>query len=512
VLGPEFTSALLADVLGTSPAELAPALEELVDSDLVHREPPESRAVTFRFRHALIQEATYLGLLRAERRRLHAAAAAALEAASRDRLPEVAAVLGRYYAAAEDAGRAVHYLEMAGDHATDAFANYEAISSFSAALEVAQRQAPTMAADAVRLHAKLANVQWRIGRHDKAAVAFRAALQLGGSVDALQRAHLYTRLGRLELTDLQYDAAEAAFDAAEALLGDNPSGWDDATADQWLEMMIDGRAAIHVMRFDPDLLLATLERARPVLESRGTAARRHTFDRQVTMQELIRHRFRVGDADIARLHRSIEFAEQSGDEKDVGYALYFLGWALWLRGDLTEAQQQLEKALAMGERIGETHLLTMGLLVLTATALRRHDTEAVRALIPRALTAARTDVMYVALTMAAQTWLAWQDGHPDQVIALAGRLAEFDLGTLVSGARYRWLALFPLIAAQLQSGNAAAAVAAAREIVDPAQQLLPDELMAALDAALAAWDGGEAAAAEERLASALRLAHDLHFF
>ena len=99
-----------------------------------------------------------------------------------------------------------------------------------------------------------------------------------------------------------------------------------------------------------------------------------------------------------------------------------------------------------------------------------------------------------------------------EVIALAGRLAEFDLGTLISGARYRWLALFPLIAAQLQSGNPAAAIAAARQIVDPAQQLLPDELMAALDAALAAWDGGEATAAEERLASALRLAHELHFF
>ena len=340
-------------MLGTRPAELAPALDELVDSDLVHREPPESRADTFLFRHALIQEATYLGLLRAERRRLHAAAAAALEATSRDRLPEVAAVLGRYYAAAEDAERAVHYLEMAGDHATDAFANYEAISSFNAALAVARKDA-TMAADAVRLHAKLANVLWRIGRHDQAAAAFRAALQLGGSVDALQRAHLYTRLGRLELSDPQYEAAAAAFDAAEALLGDDPSGWDDATVDQWLEMMIDGRASIHSMRFEPDLLLATLERARPLLESRGTPARRHTFHRQVTMQELIRHRFRVGDADIARLRRSVELAEQTGDEKDVGYALYFLGWALWLRGDLTEAQQQLEKALAMGERIGET--------------------------------------------------------------------------------------------------------------------------------------------------------------
>ena len=512
VIGPRFTATLLAAVLGTRPAELGPALDELVDSDLVHPEPSQGHPDTFLFRHALIQEATYLGLLRAERRRLHAAAAAALEATHRDRLPEVAAVLGRYYAAADDAERAVHFLEMAGDHATDAFANYEAISSFSAALAVAQRQAPAMAADAVRLHAKLANVQWRIGRLDKAEAAFRAALELGGSVDALQRAHLHTRLGRLEMSNTQYEAAVAAFDAAEALLGDDPSGWDDATVDQWLEMMLDGRASIHSMRFEPDLMLATLERSRPLLESRGSPARRHTFHRQVTMQELIRHRFRVEDADIGRLRRSVELAEQTSDEKDVGYATYFLGWALWLRGDLTEAQQQLEKALKMGERIGERHLLLTSLLALILTALRRHDTEAVRTLIPQARTAAGKDGLYVALTVAAQAWLAWQDGRPDEVIRLAGRIAEFDLDALVTGGRYRWVNLFPLIAAQLRSGDTAAAVAAARQIVDPAQQLLPDDLMAALDAACAAWDRGEAGPAADGLADALRLAHELQFF
>ena len=512
VIGPRFTATLLAAVLGTRPAELGPALDELVDSDLVHREPSQGHPDRFLFRHALIQEATYLGLLRAERRSLHAATAAALEATHRDRLPEVAAVLGRYYTAADDAKRAVHFLEMAGDHATDAFANYEAISSFNAALALTQRNVATMGADTVRLYAKLANVLWRIGRHDETGAAFRAALELGGSVDALQRAHLHTRLGRLELGNARYEAAAANFDAAEELLGDDPSGWDDATVDQWLEMMIDGRAACYSMRFEPDLLLETLERARPLLQSRGTPARRHTFHRQVAMQKLIRHRFRVGDDDIARLRRSVELAEQTCDEKDVGYARYFLGWALWLRGDLTESQQELEQALALGKRIGERHLLLYSLLVLIVTALRQHDTEAVRTLIPRATAAAGKDTVYVALTTAARAWLAWQDGHPDEVIALAGRVEDFDLGTLITGARYRWVYLFPLIAARLQSGDVAAAIAAAREIVDPAQQLLSDELMAALDAAVAAWDDGDAAAAEERLAGVLRLAHELHFF
>jgi tetratricopeptide (TPR) repeat protein len=480
----------------------------------VHREPPEGSAGAFRFRHALIQDATYLGLLRPERRALHARAAAALEAASCDRLPEVAAVLGRHYATAEDAERAVPYLEMAGDHATDAFANYEAISSFNAAMAVTRRQPRTMDADAVRLHAKLAGVLWRTGRRDQAGDAFRAALRLADSVDPLQLAHLYTRLGRLELTYPHYDAASAAFDAAEALLGDDPGGWDDATADQWLEMMVDGRAAIHSMRSEPEPLRAILERARPMLEARGTPARRHVFDRQIALEGIIRHRYRVEDAEIAGFRRSVELAEHTGDEreKDVGYATYFLGRALWLRGELAEARERSEAALAMAERIGETHLRSISLMALMLTALRAHDPESVRAIVPRATAAAQEDSSTVTGVMACQSWLAWQDGHPDQVIGLAGQIAKFDPATMAFGGRHRWVYLFPVIAARLRSGDTAAAVAAARQILDPSQQLLPDDLMAALDAACAAWDGNAADAAASDLADVLSLAHDLNYF
>jgi tetratricopeptide (TPR) repeat protein len=514
VLGPEFTAALLAAMLGTPPAELTPVLDELCASDLVHREPPEGSAGAFRFRHALIQDATYLGLLRPERRALHARAAAALEAASRDRLPEVAAVLGRHYATAEDAERAVHYLEMAGDHATDAFANYEAISSFNAALAVTRRQSGTMDADAVRLHAKLASVLWRIGRREKAGDAFRAGLRLAGSVDARQRAHLYTRLGRLELTFPPFEAAAAAFDAAEALLGDDPGGWDDATADQWLEIMVDGRASIHSRCSEPELLRAILERARPMLEARGTPARRHAFERQIALEGLIRHRYRVEDADLARFRRSAELAEHTGEEreKDVGYATYFLGWALWLRGELAEARERSEAALAMAERIGEIHLRNTSLMMLSLTALREHDTESVRTLVPRAMTAAPDDDCHMTGVMACQSWLAWQDGHPDEVIALACQIAKFDPATMAFSEHHRWVYLFPLIAARLRAGQPAEAVAAARQILDPSQQLLPDDLMAALDAACAAWDGGAPDAAAADLAGALDLAHGLNYF
>jgi tetratricopeptide (TPR) repeat protein len=519
VLGAEFTAPLLAAVLDTQPAALAPVLGELSASDLVHPEQATAAASRYRFRHALLQEAVYLGLLRAERRDLHARAAAALAAASGDRLPEVAAVLGRHYAAAGDAEQAVRYLELAGDHATDAFANEEAIASFRAAIAVTQRPADAdataaraMAAAAVRLRTRLANVLWRTGRREEAKDEYRAALRLGDAVDPLLRAHLYTRLGRLELTTLDYEAATAAFDAAEALLGDHPGDGDDATADQWLEMMIDGRADVHVMRFEPDQALEVLEAARPVLEAHGTPARRYVFDRLYTQQRLIRNRFLVDDDDLARLRGSVRMAERTGEEKDLGYATHFLGWGLWHRGDLPEARRQLQSAYGMAERMGETFLRAVSLQTLTLTALRQHDTEAVRGLLPRA--AAAADNAHTPLTgiMACRAWLAWQDGQPDEVIRLADQIARYEPATVSIIGAHRWVYLFPLIAARLGAGRVDEAVTAARQILDPAQQALPGDLTAALEAAGDAWDRGEPSLAGQHLEAALLLARDLNYF
>ena len=521
VLGAEFTAPLLAAVLDRQPAALAPVLGELSASDLVHPEQATAAASRYRFRHALLQEAVYLGLLRAERRDLHARAAAALAAASSDRLPEVAAVLGRHYAAAGDAEQAVRYLELAGDHATDAFANEEAIASFRAALAVTQRPADAdataaraMAAAAVRLRTRLANVLWRTGRREEAKDEYRAALRLGDAVDPLLRAHLYTRLGRLELTSLDYEAATAAFDAAEALLGDQPGDGDgdDATADQWLEMMIDGRADVHVMRFEPDRALEVLEAARPVLEAHGTPARRYVFDRLYTQQRLIRNRFLVDDADLARLRGSVRMAERTGEEKDLGYATHFLGWGLWHRGDLPEARRELQSAYDMAERMGETFLRAVSLLTLTLTALRQHDTEAVRGLLPRAAAAAENAHTPLTGIMACRAWLAWQDGQPDEVIRLADQIAHYEPTTVSIVGAHRWVYLFPLIAARLGAGRVDEAVTAARQVLDPAQQALPGDLTAALEAASEAWDRGEPSLAGQHLEAALLLARDRDYF
>jgi len=504
VLGTEFPLSLLTAVCATGQS-LGSALDELRAKDFLHEVAGRAEPV-YRFRHALIQEATYNGLLRAERRLLHGRAAWALEATADGRTDEVAAVLGRHFAAAGEPARALCYYEMAGDHATASFANDEAISSFRAALAIAGEGEA-----AVGLQAKLANVLWRTGRRGQAREAFQAALRAVPAGDTLRRAHLLTRLGRLEVSDSRFEAAWAAYDAAEDLLGGNPAEMDAATVEEWLELMVDGRACQYTTERQVEQALATLDAVRPVI-GRGSAVRKHGYYFHLAMARVAQNRFRVDETDLDNARRSLAAAADA-EEKDVGYATFFLARFLLLHGDLAEAQDHLERSLAMAERIGETGLLAYSLLGLAMAALRRHDTAAVRALVPRVLAEAETMASpdYLA---GAKAWLAWQDRHPDDVIKLAEEIATLMAGTPDAGFYYGPVHLWPLAAVHLEAGHLAEAVAATRRLWDHAQLPASREgadLEAALTAASQAWDAGLTDPARSNLTAALDLARGLGY-
>jgi len=512
VLGTEFPLSLLDAVC--APCSEA-GLAELCDRDLLREVTREPEPI-YRFRHALIQEAVYTSLLGAERRLLHGRAAWALEAAAGERTEEFAAVLGRHFAAAGEKDRALRYYKQAGDHATDAFANDEAIASFEAALAIVREpygatlpEADNAAAD---LLAKLANVLWRTGRRGAARNAFTEALRLASEDGLLRRAHLLIRLGRLEEADGRHEEAWAAWDAAEALLGENPGERDTAIARLWLELMVDGRACQYTYQKQPERALATLAAVRPVLEVVGLPATRWSFYLHLVMARVMRNGYQASAEDLADLRRGLAAALHSEEEKDAGYATCYVGQFLWLLGDLDQAAEYLERSRAMAERIGESTLLGKSLLALLLTALRRHDVAEVRALLPLVLTAAGTmgSAEYLAGARACQAWLAWQDGRRDDVLSLAG-----EFGALMSPRQDPWayyglVHLWPLVAAYLDAGDLAAAVTAARDLPRHAPPL-PAPLQQTLTAAATAWDSAQPSLAADHLTHALTQARTLNY-
>jgi class 3 adenylate cyclase len=520
VLGPELSLGLLTAVCETEGAAtgeaLGPAIAELSSTGLL-QEVTGLPEPTYRFRHALIQEATYLGMLRPERRRLHGRAAWALEAMSAGHLEQEASVLGRHFAAAGEAERAVHYFEMAGEHAARGFANEEAISSFRSALEIADDDAnnEVMARAAAGVWAKLADVLWATWRLGEAREAFQAAIRLVGPDDALQGAHLYALLGKLEGNDYRHSAALAAFDAAEELLGERPWDKGDAWAEVWLEVMLDGRAEFHLDRNEPELGLAALAAARPVVEARGSPAHKQYFYWGLAYQRAMRNRWRVDEEDIANMRRSLAAANQGVSQKDIAYATYNVGEFLLMHGDLAEAREYLERSLALSERVGQVLGRANSLWALTLTALRSHDAEAVRSFAPQAMAAGEIAAYpeLVGTAKASLAWLAWQDRRPQNVVALVNEALELWRTTTGWPAHaVYWVGLWPIIAACLSTGHVPGAVAAGRQILEPSQLRLPDELESLLGSAAMAWDQDEPELARDKMAKALELAHDLGWF
>jgi len=516
VLGPDFSLGALRTV--TDPdGGVAEAVSALCSGGLLlelrrHPEP------VYRFRHALIQESTYRGLLREQRRQLHARAAWGLEEQAEGRLDEVASVLGHHFAMAGETGRAAHYLEMAGDRAAAAFANDEAIASYRRALGLLSEEArpEVMPGEGISrrsdLRAKLAEVYLRSGRYAEGRQVVTEGLAAVDAENAFAAARLQALLGRLEIADHDHQAALSAFDAAVSILGDEPGDLDQASLDLWLEVQVDGRVYLYYWLNQPDKAAAILERAGLVIEARGSPRRQVYFYLNRAMQRARVTRYDVDDQMLTDMKRAVALAGEHLAEPDLAFITFGAGFLLLWHGDLEEARDELEKSLAMTEHTGDVVLRARCLCYLDVTALRRHDTEVVRSTAPLALEAAENANYpeYVAAAKAHMAWVAWQDGREQDVLALANEALALWATTVVSYSWF-WICLWPLISVHLAQGQVTYAVEAARQLLPPPQQRLPERLESLVQSAIADWEASRHDRAGAQLTKAVEVARELRY-
>src|SRR5574341_94527 len=105
------------------------------------------------FRHALLQDAAYASLVKADRKHLHLVVGEALEQLYPDQLAarELAPVLAQHFYLAGDGARALRYFTLAGDAAARVYANAEAEMQYARALELATREDSSVLASSDQL-------------------------------------------------------------------------------------------------------------------------------------------------------------------------------------------------------------------------------------------------------------------------------------------------------------------------------------------------------------------------
>jgi class 3 adenylate cyclase/predicted ATPase len=145
VLGRDFAYPLLRDVVEFEEAALQSSLERLVEADLLFVEgaPP---IASYRFKHALIQDAAYESVLKSRRQALHRRAAELL-CDDPERSAAQPEVIAHHFTQAGLDDHAIEWWGKAGDQALRRSAFQEAIAHLGKAIEMAEAQALLAAPD-----------------------------------------------------------------------------------------------------------------------------------------------------------------------------------------------------------------------------------------------------------------------------------------------------------------------------------------------------------------------------
>lgn len=137
-IGPESSLEVLQSVAAMDAAGMSDSIDGLVESGLLVKSEAGNGSL-YGFRHALVQEVVYNGLVTGRRLALHAKIGAVL----RDRFDETGdgkpEDVAHHLTQCGDFGGAVRFWHMAGEHASTHSAHNEAITQFRAALDALEK-------------------------------------------------------------------------------------------------------------------------------------------------------------------------------------------------------------------------------------------------------------------------------------------------------------------------------------------------------------------------------------
>jgi tetratricopeptide (TPR) repeat protein len=226
---------------------------------------------------------------------------------------------------------------------------------------------------------------------------------------------------------------------------------------------------------------------------------------------LQRERYRPSEGTVANARASLAASQETHDLSILPMTQFALGLVCLCRDDLVEAEEAVQAARSMAERIGDIAVETRCLTYLTVLRRQLGQVDEVRRYLVQSLEAATTANMplYVAAAKANLAWVAWREGDLSE--AAANGEAALDLWQRLRPYPFYWLALWPLIGVALAREKAAVAMTYARMLLDPLQQRLPTGIEAALVKGVDNWKQDRIDAAMRHLQRAANMAASLGY-
>jgi predicted ATPase/class 3 adenylate cyclase len=356
VVGREFSYELLSVVAGLPRKKLEEALAQLVESELLfcRGEVPQA---TYTFKHVLVRDAAYSGLLKTRRAQFHAAIASAFE----QRFPEIIEAepetLAHHLMEAGLNEKAIGYWLRAGKNAAMRSANLEAIAHLQQGVDAVGRLPEGSQRDRLEL-----NFQFALG---PCLIATQGPASSKAVTTFARARDLCERLG----DPPEYLQVMFWLVTASVVRGELPRAEESiATLLRLAQARGDRPALLNGMRGEAMILLfmgrladarKAIERAVEAFnasdEADRLAARSAGQDAGVADLALMSWAlWLLGDVDTAvtRMTAAFQRADAIEHPHTRAYACYYASVLYALRGEPTIAQEHAERCLALSEEHG----------------------------------------------------------------------------------------------------------------------------------------------------------------
>jgi len=351
VIGSVFWDAALAAL---DPAS-ASALPALVQRDLVvpRRDASLDGVREYVFQHQILHQVTYEGLLKRDRRVLHAKAAAWLAGLTGARASDFLGAAAEHYDKAGDPANASEFFTRAAEHAQARYAHESALGHAAQALALIGRAA--LAESVMRW--RLLDVRERtldlLGDRAGQRADLDALQEIAEALnDDRRRGELARRRAHLAMRTFDLHAQQAA--AREAI------EWALRVGDDELRLDAQRLLAIALAYLGEDEAAKALAQS-GLSDARASGSRR-AEGRFLNALSVIASRQDDLFARVDLGQQYLQIQRELGDRRTEAVALGNLGHAWLDLGETTRGQREVEEALklhrAVGDRSSEAHVLT----------------------------------------------------------------------------------------------------------------------------------------------------------
>jgi class 3 adenylate cyclase/tetratricopeptide (TPR) repeat protein len=365
VIGQRFEHTIIEHIY-SQPAPLETQIERLIRNEIItpeHHAPTEHTrdspwhlatttdtmhqsaigTKTYLFRHALLRDVAYEGILYARRRELHRRVAHCLETLTGHHPDEYAPLLAQHYLLAEEWEPAFTYHLQAGIQAQERYANRDALALFNTALTIVphlqhpaslsiseENDIPENPPDEhtnqqflqiIEINERLGNVHVLLGEYDEAESAYLAALAI---FNTWRKVRGLWRTGDEDHITLppQFASINTRLHRLAAIVHERRADYDQALL--WLDRGM--QWAIHQ---------SDLELGRCYLLGAGIYQRQGQYLRSLEWAQ-----------------RGLQIVEHEGSTNDTAHACYTLGATYNKLGRTQEAITSVERSLQLFEEIG----------------------------------------------------------------------------------------------------------------------------------------------------------------